>query len=184
MKTLKNKKNNIGRALLSVMFVVALVSVVFAIASFARTTSTVAAQLPANSSSSVTNGGGNLVSITVINTNTTANLTISFYDSPSTNINYTNAAYTNYIMVTSTTNEIYTNVVGRLNTNTYSVSTITNQTVSANTNNFPLITTIVVPTNSTAVWPASGTRFVRGITSTNNNTGHGGITYVYDGFGN
>lgn len=184
MKTLKNKKNNIGRALVSIMLSIALVSLVFVISSYARTTATVSAQLPVNSSSSLTNGGGNLVSITVINTNTTANLTIAFYDAPTTNITITNAAYTNYTLVTATTNDIYTNVVGRLNTNTYTISTVTPQTVAAATNNLTLITTIVVPTNSTATWVANGTRFVKGITSTNNNTGHGGITYVVDGFGN
>jgi hypothetical protein len=106
--------------------------------------------------------------IVVQNSNTTTNQTILFFDCPTNVLSFTNAAYTNTISYVTNYVTFYTNYQGLLTflTNKALVD-VTNNVVSATTNNYAQYFSIFVPSNSSVTLPGLSQTFQYGIWMTN-----------------
>lgn len=109
----------------------------------------------ANTASYVNTNSLQLLSLTIQNTNLTTDATITFFDMPFTNITYTLAAYTNTYPTTASITNYYTNYFGVLNTNIFLSQVWSNVAVSASTNLYPLMFSIIVKSNTTPTIDAS-----------------------------
>lgn len=125
-----------------------------------------------------------LNSISVSSTSQT-NGTIYFYDSPYLTNNIIVAAYTNLTYSTMSTNTIYTNIFGVLTTNTYTVKSITTNTVAAGSRLRQNIANIASVSNTVTTVEFDGTFLGFGLLATNITTlggtpGNVVITVNYD----
>jgi len=111
-------------------------------------------------------------SITIANAGTNQ-LTIKFFDSPNINLGVTNTTgYTNFTMTTISVTNIYTNYNLALETNVYTAITNTANVLAGFTNSYPVLLTLVVPTNTTTTYiPATYMYAFQGLTTTNNTCG-------------
>jgi hypothetical protein len=101
-------------------------------------------------------------------TGTTSATTVAFFDAPSTNFTFTNAAFTTYSTVYSNMTYITTNYTGIKVTNTAYATVTTAVTNPNNTNSYHKVYTFVVPANETLVVPfASGLFMNFGLLVTN-----------------
>lgn len=145
-------------------------SLVFSQAAVA--TATVDAADSTNTVTSVLTEGGRITMITVANSGTNE-LTLAFFDAPSTSLTWTNAAWmwsSNYVGNYSVTN--FTSA-GLTNIYTYSnVLLATSITNAASTNNFVKVGTVSVPAGESLVIPyAAGLNVYRGLSVTNTTPG-------------
>lgn len=131
----------------------------------------------ASKSSTITGAGTNsfltipvkIQQILAINTGTQA-VTLTFIDAASTNLTFTNASYTTYVPTVSWFTNMYTNTLGLGLTvsNAYQVVSNVSTTVAASTNNYPVLLSILVPTNTPVTYaPIGGITANRGILLTN-----------------
>lgn len=127
-----------------------------------------------------------------VNSDATQVATVHLVDSYTTNLVYTNAAYTNYSISTFTslsTNVptalnpylmIYTNFQGIIETNTNSFIMTVAGVSAAATNNLPVIVHLSIPAASTVTYsPALAITAWRGITITNSNVTNISTTILY-----
>lgn len=124
---------------------------------------------------------GRAVKITQINiTATSTNAPIlRIYDSPTTNIYYTNAAYSQDASYATNYIQYYTNFFGQTNWTTNLA--VVHYTVSnaATTNVYPLRFTAVAPTNTTVSFDGVNYNFINGVFATNAGVGHSTVTITY-----
>lgn len=111
-----------------------------------------------------------LLQLTCVNAGTQS-VTVAFFDVGSTNLTYTNGAYSNYVSSVVTRTDIWTNYYGGTNTNTYSMLTNTWSTTAAATNNYSPFMLYLVPTNTTFVYkPVAAINLGRGLLMTNSDS--------------
>lgn len=129
-----------------------------------------------NGPTSIIQGGCKTSQIIIANTNTTANSMFYFFDSPTNVITYTNAAYTNITQSVGQVTNIYTNYFNVPTTNVFAGAILTTNTVIANTNNYPLMLNVLVPSNTTMTVDFVQ-KFTFGVTVTNQAGGNITVTY-------
>lgn len=116
--------------------------------------------------------------ITVANTSGgVANVRV--YNSPNSNVLFTNGAYTNFLISAITCTNIFTNVLGRVQTNSFPCITNTMQSFPATEQAFELLSLLTVP-NGTTLNNASSSGYIAnmGINITNDATVT--VTIEYD----
>lgn len=131
----------------------------------------ISTNLAASTNHSVVFGPLELLQVVAANNSTNA-INLYLYDAPSTNLTYTNAAYT-ITTLSAAVNVIktYTNFYGRTNSWTNYVMTNITTVVAASTNNYLLISSLAVPAGTTVTYtPAQSVPVNRGILATNSNT--------------
>jgi hypothetical protein len=101
--------------------------------------------LPAGNTN-VSQRGWNIFRVTVGATSTNA-VTVSLYDTATTNITYVVPAYTNRVTVATNLVQVVTNSVGIVQTNIYPGVFTSLSAVAAVTNTLPALVTIYVPPN-------------------------------------
>lgn len=124
--------------------------------------------------SNVISGGVRVTGLTLSTPAATAS-TLWFYDSGSTNLTYTNGAWTQLTYSTGTGTNYYTNYFGVVTSNTFSTIVTNTSSIAVNTNWWPNVLTVNVPTNSTVVLAGNWT-FLNGVTVTNAASGSGSAT--------
>lgn len=112
-----------------------------------------------------------ILSVTIANASA-ATLGVTLFDAgynSTTNLTWTNSAYTNTITYTTNIVTSYVTTTGVTNSLTNSgIFTVIN-TVSAATNSFPTVNTLSAPAGETVVWvPTGGYIVSRGLIATNN----------------
>src|SRR5690348_1980301 len=96
----------------------------------------------------LTNISGKINSFVMANPSAAA-ITLKFYDGIYTSLTYTNAAYTNNVVGTSSVVTTYTNILGRTESRTNTVLTYTPTGVAAATITLSPIAQFTVPATST-----------------------------------
>lgn len=136
--------------------VITMACVALLAANIASAVDTTTGPLAANSSNSIFQVSGRVVQMVLANNDATAT-TLRFYDAPTNRLNYTNAAYTNYITYTTNIVSVITLPSGVLQTNTNSGVFTVAQTVAAAATFYRNVATVVIPASSTIVYsPTNG----------------------------
>lgn len=122
-----------------------------------------------------------LLSVTIAN-DTAQPLTVKLFDAgynASTNLTWTNSAYTNTISYTTNIVTSYVTTTGVTNSLTNAgIFTVINS-VSAATNSYPTVNTLSIPASDSVVWaPTGGFLVSRGLIATNNTNCTITIQYV------
>lgn len=92
---------------------------------------------------------GSKVNFIQIANSSAANILVKLFDIPSTSLTWTNAAWTNRVATTGYTTNVYTDIAGNSYTNVYPSVSYSASTVTASTNNYPVVMTIAIPANTT-----------------------------------
>lgn len=121
-----------------------------------------------NNSALLYRGPADINGVTIYNP-TTNPCTVSFFDSPTNVIFYTNGAYTNFTINSVTYTNIYTNYFGVITTNTYPSKSNAVNVVAGGTNNYPTNLTLNIPTSgyvsSTIKFPIANGLFATNVLS-------------------
>ena len=152
----------------------------FNLESRAEIYSTTTTNLPAGLYSLIPNnsgGAGILTSLSINNTNAATVAALKFYDSPSANVTYVNAAYTNVTVTSVTITNTYTNVLDAISTNIYAGVERTLSSVAASTNSYTLLFPLNAASNAITTWNGS-MPFHRGLAISN--TASVTVTYTYE----
>lgn len=105
---------------------------------------------------SLQNTGIHLISLEIVNNHPTAAATVTFYDSPLTNLTYVVGAFTNTLTYTTNivvrTTDYYGNITTNTNAATYTIANAVGQA----TNSYRLFKTLSVAAGGTSTWVPSG----------------------------
>lgn len=119
----------------------------------------------------IISGAVQITEIEVVNNEPSLSAIVNFYDAPSSNITWTNTAFTSYLVYTTNLITYSTNYFGTITTNTNSVAYNIPSTTSAASRNYHFLKSVTVAAGGSYTWaPIGGVYTSYGLTLTNSAT--------------